>query len=215
MGFATKEQATKIIGDNKVIKFLLWFIALSIFALWAGIITFVCADEKQTAKDTGYLFPLKEPVYTHGKILCTSWYSKLRTEIINGKRTTYQYKALNYPSKYGTDILASGDGVVIDTLIDGYEGGTITIQYDNGLTMRVCHLSKQLVLDGMRVKRGQVIGKVGRSGRTTGSHLRIVIEKNGERVFCNAETWGMKYTDFNYSKTEFDAGQTIMYAQNK
>lgn len=160
------------------------------------------------AENKGYLFPLEEPVYVHGKIFCTSWYSKWRTE--NGK--SYQYKALNYPSKLGTNILASGDGVVIDTLIHGYEGGTITIQYDDGLTIRVCHISKQLVLDGQRVKRGQVIAKVGCSGRATGPHVRIVVEKNGERVFCNAETWGKKYGDFYYSPGEFDSNKTKLYA---
>lgn len=161
-----------------------------------------------------YLFPLANPQYTRqGQIICTSWYSKTRTEFINGRKTTYEYKALNYPAKYGTDILASGDGIVIDTLCDGYEGLTVTIQYDNGLTMRICHLSKQIVLDGQRVARGQLIGKIGRSGRTTGSHLRIVVEKNGERVFCNAETWGLKYDDFYYSQKEFDANETNMYAK--
>jgi murein DD-endopeptidase MepM/ murein hydrolase activator NlpD len=158
-------------------------------------------------------FPLKSPVYYNGKIVCTSWYSQYRTE--NGK--TYQYKALNYPAKFGTDIQASWGGIVIDTLIDGYEGATVTILYDNGLTVRYCHLSKQMVLDGpnSRVSAGDIIGKVGRSGRTTGSHLRIVVEKNGDRTFCNAQTWGLKYTDFYYSQKDFDVGKTLMYCDNK
>lgn len=160
-----------------------------------------------SAAEFSYLFPIENPIKINGKILCTSWYSKLRTE--NGK--TYQYKALNYPAKYGTPVMASGTGIVTLTQCEGYEGLSVTIKYDSGLTIRICHLSKQLVLDSQRVIAGQIIALSGSSGRTTGPHIRVVVEKNGERVFCNAETWGMKYDDFYYSTKEFDSNQTQFY----
>lgn len=200
---AKKSDIDDINGQLKVMRWCTFFMTLTFIALWAFVIG-VAANA-----DEAFLFPVKDPQMKNGKIVCSSWYSKMRTE--NGK--TYQYKALNYPAKYGTEIVASGPGVVKLTEISGYEGGSITIQYDNGVSIRVCHISKQRVLEGMRVKRGDVIANVGNSGRTTGPHVRIVVEKNGERIFCNAETWGKKYDDFHYNKSDFDAAKTSFYKE--
>lgn len=167
----------------------------------------LCASATQKEKGQAYLFPLEEPTLVENKILCSSWYSKLRTE--NG--VTYKYRALNYPARYGSQILSPGDGVVTNTEIAGYEGGNITISFENGDSVTLCHLSKFLVLDGAMVSAGQPIGLVGTSGRTTGSHVRIRWQKNGERIFCNAKTWGMEYDDFKYSAKEFDCEKAEMY----
>jgi hypothetical protein len=179
----------------------------------------VYADQRQ-----GYLFPVVEPIFFKGKIVCTSWYSKMRTE--NGR--TYQYRALNYPCKYGTLIVAPADGVVTYTQIDGYDGCLIELRLDDGKKMRISHLSKLLVLDtpvivydrkgkgiivdATRVKRGQPIGRAGKSGRTTGVHVRIqLLDNNDVPIFCNAETWGMVYSAFEYVAKEFDVGRTRLY----
>lgn len=200
---AKKCDTDRIMDTLKVIKWCVIFVAFSFFVLWSFVMGVIAnADES-------FLFPVKDPQYRGKKIVCSSWYTKMRTE--SGR--TYQYKALNYPARYGTDIVASGAGVVKLTDISGYEGGTITVQYDNGVSIRVCHISKQCVLEGTRVKAGDVIAKVGNSGRTTGPHVRIVVEKNGERIFCNAETWGKKYDDFHYTQTEFDASKTSLYKE--
>lgn len=210
---------------------LLVIIGLLFFTIGAGK-----RETAPTSQIQGYLFPLEKPIMVHGKILCTSWYSKIRSEQINGKWTTYQYKALNYPAKYGDNIIAPFDAVVEATSIGGYEGGTITlrsIEYPS-ITVRICHMSDFEVAkytkiiekdvwgnttkeykEKTKVKRGEIIGYVGTSGRTTGSHIRVVFEKNGERFFVSAEIWGKKYTDFEYSKTEFDATKTMYYADNR
>lgn len=178
---------------------------LFVLFLLLFFIAFCSNVEKKT-----YLFPLKDPIYIGKKILCTSWYSKWRKE--NGKQ--YQYKAVNYPAKYGSEILCPDNGVIINTQIEGYEGAIITIKFDDGNEMTFCHLSKYEILKG-RVKQGDIIGYVGTSGRTTGPHLRIRIDKNGDRQFICSKTWGMPKEAFYYSPTEFNCSQLKMYSENK
>ena len=172
--------------------------------------------------DKGYLFPLREPTYTKvGTILCTDWCSNIRVE----KGVSYHYMALNYPAPYGSEVLSPADGIVESTHVSGYEGATITILFDDGVRVTICHLSEYKVLatrlndDGRevktRVKRGQVIGYVGTSGRTTGPHIRIRFEVNGERAFANSTTWGMVYGKFDYRTVPFKAEDAKMYRSNK
>lgn len=163
-----------------------------------------------STSDASYLFPVESPTYVGKKIWCTAWYSRVRTE--NGK--AYQYKALNYPAAYGSRILAVADGVIVSHEVQGYEGATLTIKLDDGVQVKICHLSRYEKLSG-RVKRGDVIGYVGTSGRTTGPHLRIVFEKNGERFFVNAETFGMKFNDFYYPPGESDLTMASLYKKRK
>lgn len=190
---------------NGKVKFNL---CLGIYAL-VFLLCYACVSGYSAP--TTYKFPLKNPVWVGSKILCSSWYSKWRTETIKGKSVSYQYKACNYPAKYGTDVYASGDGIVTSVVCDGYEGLNITVRYDTGLSIRVCHLSEPLVLKGRRVDANDIIGKVGQSGRVTGPHLRVVVELNGERIFCGASTWGMLKDDFYYSKKTFDQRDTKFY----
>lgn len=184
-------------------------------AFYFGIITMLCSiifsciicTSFARAESIGYIFPLLDPVFVQGKIVCTSWFTKERTE--NGK--TYQYKALNYPCKYGATIVSPADGVVTYTQIDGYEGALLVIRFDDGTECSIAHLSKYLVLDGQRVFKGQQIARAGKSGRTTGVHLRVRFSRNGEVLFCNAQTWGKKYGDFEYVGTVFKASDAKIY----
>lgn len=213
-------------------KYSRWGLFMAIFGfcfnfVMAVIVMFILFSQTARA-DEGYLFPLANPVYVHGKILCTAWYSKWRSE--PGKKP-YQYKGFNYPAEYGKPIRAPFNGVVEATNIGGFEGGSITIRANDGITtVRICHVSNFEVLkytviqdnltgrrwkEQTRVRRGDVIGYVGTSGRTTGPHIRVIFERNGERFFVNAATWGMKVNDFYYSPTEFDASQTRYYAECK
>lgn len=225
--FGEIEQTKKVSMIGVILAGLSFVFSSATFITLIWILTLIIsplrADEQK-----GYLFPLADPVYVHGKILCTAWYSKWRKE--PGKKP-YQYKGFNYPAQYGKPIRAPFDGVVESTSISGFEGGAITLRATDGITtVRICHVSDFEVLkytvvqdnltgrrwkEQTRVKRGEIIGYVGMSGRTTGPHIRVIFERNGERFFVSAETWGMKYTDFNYSQTEFDASKTVYYAEKK
>ena len=76
---------------------------------------------------------------------------------------------------YGQPVMASGDGVV--TFAGPYNGYGRMIQIDNGngLTTRFGHLSGLAISNGQSVRRGQVIGYVGLSGRSTGPHLHYEV----------------------------------------
>jgi len=77
--------------------------------------------------------------------------------------------------RYGQPILAPADGVV--TYADFYNGygRLIEIDHGNGIQTRYGHLSGFAVADGQTVRKGQVIGYVGMSGRSTGAHLHYEV----------------------------------------
>jgi len=76
---------------------------------------------------------------------------------------------------YGQQVIAPSDGIV--TYADFYSGygRMIVIDHGNGVTTRYGHLSGLAVADGQSVRRGQVIGYVGLSGRSTGPHLHYEV----------------------------------------
>ncbi len=85
---------------------------------------------------------------------------------------------------YGASIYASRGGTVIYTDPTGQKttyGKYIIIDHGDGYTTIYAHCSKILVSQGQTVSRGQVIGKVGDTGRTSGPHLHFEIRKDGER----------------------------------
>lgn len=171
-------------------------------------------------------FPVVEPNYFQGKIVLSDWCSNLRTEIINGVSKTYRYMAWNVPARPGSQIVAPCDGRVEYTNIGGFEGGIITLRIDDRTTITLCHVSKILVteipqvyyddfgkheIDCSYVKRGQPIALVGQSGRTTGSHVRIRIEVDGNRAFFNSTTFLLPFEAFEYRKDVFDSKKAAMY----
>lgn len=183
--------------------------------------------DRPSVANKGYLFPLADPIVTNGKYLCSDWCSRLRKE----ENRVRKYMALNYPTPYGAPIYSPGDGIVVLTKISGYEGASIFIRLDDpvdDIEVEICHLSRYEVLEKTtvekkgrrykvptRVKRGEVIGYAGTSGRTTGCHVRIVFRVNGEVAFACSTTWGMPYNAFIYSPREFDPKNAQMYKPQK
>ncbi len=74
-------------------------------------------------------------------------------------------------SPTGTDVLATGDGIVTLTTNHPYAGKYVVVQHGSTYRTRYLHLSKILVRQGQAVHRGQVIAKSGATGRVTGPHL--------------------------------------------
>ena len=73
-------------------------------------------------------------------------------------------------------------GVVESASYTGDYGNLIVIQHEFGLTTRYGHLSAFAVKPGQRVKRGDIIGRVGSTGRSTGAHLHYEILANGKLI---------------------------------
>ena len=114
--------------------------------------------------------------------LCEFWISSLY-----GMRNKKMHNGIDMAASRGTLVKAASDGVVVlaHTGMSGY-GNLVEIEHRKGnIVTRYAHLDKILVTVGERVKKGQVIGRVGATGNVRGadpSHLHFEILKNGSRV---------------------------------
>jgi len=93
------------------------------------------------------------------------------------------HEGMDFSSKVGTPVYASGDGVVnrADDTASGF-GNHIVIRHGFGYETLYAHLSKYKVRAGQTVKRGDIIGYVGSTGRSEAPHLHYEVHKNGEVV---------------------------------
>ena len=81
-------------------------------------------------------------------------------------------------NSYGTPIYAAADGTIVGAAGNGWNGGYglfVKISHPNGTDTLYAHLSKVLVVSGQTVQKGQQIGKMGSTGRSTGSHLHFEV----------------------------------------
>lgn len=90
------------------------------------------------------------------------------------------HQGMDFTADIGTEVYATGDGVVKNSMNDGWGYGNHVIIYHGfGYTTLYGHLSRIAVRAGQKVKRGQLIGNVGSTGRSTGPHLHYEVRKNG------------------------------------
>jgi murein DD-endopeptidase MepM/ murein hydrolase activator NlpD len=100
-----------------------------------------------------------------------------RTDPINGGADYHQ--GLDISADAGSPVYATADGTVTIAAREGAYGNLITIDHGYGLETRYGHLSKYEVRAGAKITRGQVIGRVGATGRATGPHLHYEVRVNG------------------------------------
>lgn len=96
-----------------------------------------------------------------------------RIDPINNNPAYHQ--GVDIRGKMGAELTATADGVVIIQSSDKGNGRYILLDHGNGFRTKYAHLKKSLVSKGEAVKRGQVIGLVGNSGRSTGPHVHYEI----------------------------------------
>jgi murein DD-endopeptidase MepM/ murein hydrolase activator NlpD len=97
----------------------------------------------------------------------------------------HRYKAhlgTDFGARRGTPILAAADGKVIFSGWMGGYGNVIKIKHSDGYVTLYAHQSRRKAKVGQRVKKGQVIGFVGSTGRSTGPHLHFGLYKNGRPI---------------------------------
>jgi len=103
-----------------------------------------------------------------------------REDPITGKRDFHH--GIDIASPYGSEVSAAGTGHVIFSGWKEDYGRVVEIEHQNGLTTLYAHNSKNLVKEGERVAKYQVIALVGNSGKSTGSHLHYEVRRKGEAI---------------------------------
>ncbi len=89
------------------------------------------------------------------------------------------HRGVDYRAATGTPVRASGDGRVVRSTYDKYNGHHVFVQHGNNITTKYLHFSKRRVKKGERVKQGQVIGYVGSTGMSEAPHLHYEFLVNG------------------------------------
>jgi murein DD-endopeptidase MepM/ murein hydrolase activator NlpD len=92
------------------------------------------------------------------------------------------HKAIDIATKHGRAIQAPADGIVTEAAYHQDVGQMIQIDHGHGISTFYGHLSKAIVRAGATVRKGDRIGYVGNSGRSTGSHLHYAVMLNGVPV---------------------------------
>lgn len=94
--------------------------------------------------------------------------------------TTKFHAGLDFAAQMGTDVFATGDGSVTEADFRGTYGNCIDISHGYNYVTRYAHLSEILVKPGQHVKRGDLIGRVGSTGKSTGPHLHYEVRFKDE-----------------------------------
>jgi murein DD-endopeptidase MepM/ murein hydrolase activator NlpD len=105
----------------------------------------------------------------------------------NGRPTGEFHAGIDQRSSAGRPVHAVAGGIVKIAQPFAVLGGTVAIDHGQGLETMYLHMSKLLVEPGAHVKKGEVIGYVGSTGRANGPHLHWVVDVNGVPV--NPQQW--------------------------
>jgi murein DD-endopeptidase MepM/ murein hydrolase activator NlpD len=89
---------------------------------------------------------------------------------------------LDISTNIGNPIMATADGIVIKVETDKYLGKNVTVSHGNGYTTVYGHMSNFAVKAGQKVKRRDIIGYIGQTGKAAGPHVHYEVFKDGKRV---------------------------------
>lgn len=103
-----------------------------------------------------------------------------RRDPITGKRASH--RAIDIATAPGSNVVASADGIVVRTGRIGGLGKAVYLSHGYGITTRYAHLSSIEVTPGQRIERGDLLGRVGSTGRATGYHLHYEVRVDGSAV---------------------------------
>lgn len=134
-------------------------------------------DQLKTLSAVPTMLPVKgskRELYISGKY---GW----RTDPITGNTKEF-HSGLDICGPFKTPIVAPADGTVIESGFDAEYGNCIRILHAESIKTLYAHLSASKVKVGQKVKRGDVIGLMGNTGRSTGTHLHYSVYKSGRSV---------------------------------
>lgn len=119
------------------------------------------------------------PAITPVKGILTSGFGYRSDPVTHGRG---DHQGVDIAAAPGQPVRASADGIVMRAGTIGGLGRAIYLAHGYGITTRYGHLSKVEVRPGQRVKRGDIIGRVGNTGRSTGYHLHYEVRQDGQPV---------------------------------
>lgn len=99
-----------------------------------------------------------------------------------GNRAGGKHSGLDIGAPTGTPIGAACDGVVTYVGYNGAYGNMVIVKHSDNIETIYAHASEILITVGKQVKKGEVIAKVGSTGRSTGPHLHFELRSNGEPI---------------------------------
>lgn len=121
----------------------------------------------------------------------SSEYGVQRKYILNNKVISYWgHRGIDFVNIAGTPVRAPNNGVVVISQPMQIHGQTIAIDHGQGIITVYNHLQSRYVSPGQYVKKGQLIGRIGMSGLSTGAHLHFGLSVNKIRV--NPQEWFIK-----------------------
>ena len=126
---------------------------------------------KARAIDSNLIFFKDKFIYPIDKYIITGVYGSQR--VLNGKPRRPHY-GIDFHAPEGTPVKSMMDGVVTLVKNDMYfTGGTIIFDHGHGISTLYMHMKDINVKKGQKVKKGEIVGTLGQSGRATGPHLDI------------------------------------------
>ena len=134
-------------------------------------------DEMNMYRLAAFKVPLGMPV--NASVRWTSGFGGRSDPFGRGYR---QHEGQDWAGDYGTPIYATGDGVVTHAGWENGYGRLVKIQHAFGIETRYAHMSQVRVEVGQKVSRGDRIGDMGNSGRSTGTHLHYEVRIGGGAV---------------------------------
>lgn len=143
--------------------------ARAVFQAWKRLDTGLAAS-------VGVAVPSRRPV---DNMSLSSSYG-MRVHPITGK--VARHNGIDIPAPHGTPIYATADGIVGRAQRLGGYGLYVEIEHGNAIQTRYGHMSSYVVQSGQQVKRGDIVGYVGSTGRSTGNHLHYEVRIEGAPV---------------------------------
>ncbi len=143
--------------------------ARAVFQAWSRLDTGLTAS-------TGVAVPSRRPIE---KMSLSSSYG-MRVHPVTGKLARHQ--GIDIPAPRGTPIYATADGIVGRAQWLGGYGNYVEVEHGNAIQTRYGHMSSYAVSSGQQVKKGDILGYVGSTGRSTGNHLHYEVRIDGAPV---------------------------------
>jgi len=103
-----------------------------------------------------------------------------RIDPFTGRRAFH--RGIDIATNFGNPVVATADGSVIEAAYDKFFGRTIIISHGEGIVTQYGHLDKYIVKVGQRIKRGDLVGYIGKTGKALGPHLHYEIRINNTSV---------------------------------